>query len=141
VDSNVVQYSGNIPTDSHHDYRTHGQAGQNEVQFSVNAQHFDHNHNIGHDVIPITYASPGLDVSRGSIHSAIPIGFDPLGLDVSQGSGRSAIPIGYDHRGADGRYQSPGAGGGQGSHNTSLLQIVQILIADVMVAAYPMRDS
>jgi hypothetical protein len=119
VDSNGVQYSVNIPTYSHHDYRTRGRAGQNEVQFSVNAHHFDHNRNIGHDAIPITYAPLGLDVSRGSIRSAIPIGFDPPGLDVSRGSGRSAIPSGYDHHGADGRYQSPGAGASQGSHNAS----------------------
>jgi hypothetical protein len=81
VDSNGVQYSVNILPYNRNVCRTRGEAGQNRVRCSVSARHFDHNHNVGHDAIPITYSPPGLDVSQGSGHGAIPIGYDHPGAD------------------------------------------------------------
>jgi hypothetical protein len=111
---NSMGVAGSVRHDANHDalvaavvdsygmYPDRGVVDLTGVSYSVNAHHYGNNHNMVHDAIPITYAPPGLDVSRGDMHSAIPIGYDPLGLNVSRGSGHSAIPIGYDQHGTDG---------------------------------------
>jgi hypothetical protein len=68
---------------------------RNATLFALVAADVDHHYNdnrnieyydIGRDVSPITYARPGLNVSRGSIHSAIPIGYDHKGDHNASGS-------------------------------------------------------
>jgi hypothetical protein len=136
VDPNGVQYSVNILTYSNRDYRTHGQAGQNGVQFSVNARHFDHNHNIERDAIPIIYAPLGLDVSRGSMRSAIPIGFGrPEGVDIVQSRLDKTIMA------QKGGISPQVLVEVKGATTHRVPQIVRIPIADVTVTAYPIRDS
>jgi hypothetical protein len=91
------------------------------VSYSVNSHHYDNNHNMAHDAIPITYAPSGLDVSRGDTHSAIPIGYDPPGLNVSRGSGHSAIPIGYDYQGNPNTSGSTNSSGSNGTSDSRRL--------------------
>jgi hypothetical protein len=77
------------------DHHCNNNVCRNATLFALVAADVDHHYNdnrnieyydIGRDVSPITYARPGLNVSRGSIHSAIPIGYDHKGDHNASGS-------------------------------------------------------